>query len=342
MKTNYTISLIRIIACILIIWNHLSTNLLDGFLNGWLWANIGVQIFFFISGYLYGGRVIDDRKEWMIKQTKKIVKPYYLSLLILIPLVMLLNKECLNVFNITSAILCIQGFGQQIAGCGQHWFITYILLCYLFTALVLNRMKLSLLKGGKFWLLFVLAMFVLQLITIPLAILIKFKAAWIMTFVVGYCYKVRFVDTPNIIEKKVWESIVVVCALLGVVIRYFLETQELNGMYKDLSDMTIQYIKLVWACAIFVIINKLIPQNSWGKVSDSLKQKLVVFAGCTYEIYLVHEFFVHAPYTSLFGDIAIIYKVVLALASIAIATSLLCLLERILKNFHYRQQLESK
>lgn len=328
-KTNYTITVIRILACMLIIWNHLSNNMLDGFLNRWWWSNIGVQIFFFMSGYLYGGRVIDDRKGWMIKQTKKIVKPYYLSLLILIPLVILLDNDSLNFFNIISAILCIQGFGSQIDGLGQHWFISYILVCYLFTALILCRIKLREIEGRKFWTLFILAMVALQVLTIPLAILIHFKSAYIMTFVIGYCYKVRFSDMQNIKEKNIWESIIVIAALFGIAVRYFLENHDFQGLYQDMSDMIIQYIKLIWACAIFVIINHLIPQKSWDGVSNSVKQKLVVLAGCTYEIYLVHEFFVHEPYTSLFGDVNIIYKVLLSLLAIAIATIILCQLEKI-------------
>ncbi len=153
-NTNYTITIIRIFACMLIVWCHLSNNMLDGFLNRWWWSNIGVQIFFFMSGYLYGGREIDDRKVWMIKQTKKIVKPYYLSLLILIPLVIILDNNSLNILNIFSAILCIQGFGPHINGLGQHWFISYILVCYLLTALVLSRIKWRNFDGGKFWLYF--------------------------------------------------------------------------------------------------------------------------------------------------------------------------------------------
>lgn len=334
-QTNYTLTIVRILACILIIWNHLSNNMLDGFLNRWWWSNIGVQIFFFMSGYLYGGREIGNRKEWMIKQTKKIVKPYYLSLLILIPLVIILDNNSLNILNITSAILCVQGFGPQINGLGQHWFISYILVCYLFTAIILSRLKLKKIDGRKFWLFFLLATVALQVLTIPLAILIHFKSAYIMTFVIGYCYKVRFSDMKNIKEKNIWESIIVIAALLGIAIRYFLENNDFQGLYQDMSDMTKQYIKLIWACAIFVIINHWIPQKVWDGVSDSVKQKFVVLAGCTYEIYLVHEFFVHEPYISLFGDINIIYKILMSLLAIAIATIVLCQLEKFIQKKTY-------
>lgn len=328
-RTNYTISLLRILACAMIVWNHMSGFMLEGFLNKWNWANTGVQIFFFMSGFLYGGRAIENRTQWIVKQSKKIYKPYYLSLVILIPLVLLLDSDSLNILNIVTAVLGLQGFGPQIDGLGQHWFVTYILVCYLLTAFLLSRLKLGRLGGGKFWFCFVLCALVFQIVTIPLAILIKFKAAYIMTYIIGYCYKARFTGGQRVREKKTWELVVVIGALFGIVIRYYLEDLQLYGVYESLSDMIVQYIKLLWGCAAFVLFNKLIPQGIWTNVSQTSKQMLVAVAGYTYEIYLIHEFFVHEPYISLFGGIGMLYKVLIALTSVCLATILLCTLEKV-------------
>lgn len=328
-RTNYTISLLRIFACAMIVWNHMSGFMLDGFLNKWNWANTGVQIFFFMSGYLYGGRIIENRAQWITRQSKKIYKPYYLSLVILIPLVFWLDRESLSFINILTALLGLQGFGLQIEGLGQHWFVTYILVCYLLTVFLLSRLRFGQPGGGRFWLCFILCALVFQIVTIPLAILIKFKSAYIMTFVIGYCYKARFSGGQRVREKNTWELVVVIGALLGIVIRYYLEGIELHGVNERLSDMTNQYIKLLWGCAAFVLFNKLIPQGIWTNVSSNSKQMLVAISGYTYEIYLIHEFFVHEPYISLFGEIGILYKAIIALISICLATILLCTLEKV-------------
>lgn len=124
---NYTIDLIRIIACWLIVWNHLTGGLLDGAYNKWLWANIGVQIFFFMSGYLYGDRCVQDKKEWLKKQLRKIYTPYWIYITLFIPVVYYLSTSFITVTNCIVAYIGLQGLvpGEQIEGFGQHWFVLY-------------------------------------------------------------------------------------------------------------------------------------------------------------------------------------------------------------------------
>lgn len=330
---NYTISLVRVLACALIVWNHLSNFMLNGFLNRWNWANIGVQVFFFMSGYLYGGRIIHDRKAWLIKQTKKIVKPYYLYLLLIIPVICFIDINSLNILNISSAFLCIQGFSlYQIDGLGQHWFVSYILFCYLLFSVFSNTSFVSRynkIGGGKYWLIFLCCTILFQIMTIPLAMLIKFKISYILTFVIGCCYKERFVTAAHEHEKNIWDLFIFLMAILGFVVRIFIENSELSGIWGNIADMTTQYIKMIWACAIFVLFNKILPDRIWENVGSNIKGFLVYLSGITYEIYLVHEFFVHDSYISIFGEFSIMVKVFIALLSIVVTTWILCGLESI-------------
>ena len=146
-KTNYTICLLRVIACLLIIWNHASCDIFGGWGNGWLWANIGVQIFFFMSGYLYGGREIANAKEWLLRQFKKIAKPYYLYLLLFIPVIYWLDPSALSLSKTAVELAFLEGFmsDYQIGYFGQHWFLSYILLCYVLTPFVLTKINI---RGG--------------------------------------------------------------------------------------------------------------------------------------------------------------------------------------------------
>ena len=150
-KTNYTICLLRVIACLLIIWNHASLDIFGGWGNGWFWANIGVQIFFFMSGYLYGGREINNAKEWFLRQFKKISKPYYLYLLLFIPIIYWLDSGSLSLSKIVVELAFLEGFmsDYQIGYLGQHWFLSYILLCYLLMPLVLTKIKIGGGIGGR-------------------------------------------------------------------------------------------------------------------------------------------------------------------------------------------------
>lgn len=69
------LSCIRLIATIMII----SCHILQGLdLEAAFWVNLGVQIFFILSGYLYSRKKITNVKDFYYKQYIKIIAPYLL------------------------------------------------------------------------------------------------------------------------------------------------------------------------------------------------------------------------------------------------------------------------
>jgi len=91
------------------------------------WLNVGVQVFFTMSGFLYGSKEIDQPIVFICKQFRKILIPYWIIILF----VSLVHKVCMPaVFSwgkLISAVLCI----GTIPGMEHLWFIPYILICYL-------------------------------------------------------------------------------------------------------------------------------------------------------------------------------------------------------------------
>lgn len=73
-----SISYIRLIAMFFIIICHF-LQYYDNEL-AW-WFNVGVQIFFIISGFLCGGKEINDPIAFIVRQFKKILIPYYTFLI---------------------------------------------------------------------------------------------------------------------------------------------------------------------------------------------------------------------------------------------------------------------
>lgn len=68
MKKDISVSVIRLFAMLMII----SCHILQGLNNKWaFWVNVGVQIFFFISGFLYGKKDIDNIKTFYVGRLKK-------------------------------------------------------------------------------------------------------------------------------------------------------------------------------------------------------------------------------------------------------------------------------
>lgn len=85
----------------------------------------GVQVFFFISGFLYANRQIISAKKFYKAQCTKIIIPTVLMLLSGIFLCLLFAPA------VDTPIDWLTYGADEIWGQGQLWFIPFILLCYL-------------------------------------------------------------------------------------------------------------------------------------------------------------------------------------------------------------------
>lgn len=123
---DYSISFLRMTSMIFIVTCHF----LQYYGNelAW-WLNVGVQIFFFVSGFLYGHKEDVVSIDFIIKNFKKILIPYFCFLLPVIGLYAVFAKENLTLSLVRKTLLC----ASTIKGIGHLWFISYILFCYLIT-----------------------------------------------------------------------------------------------------------------------------------------------------------------------------------------------------------------
>ena len=63
----------------------ISCHILQGLNNRWAWwLNVGVHIFFIISGFLYGKKDITNTKRFYLDRIKKLLLIYIILLLIII------------------------------------------------------------------------------------------------------------------------------------------------------------------------------------------------------------------------------------------------------------------
>ena len=125
---NYSISLIRLLAFLSIFFCHIA-KYLDLEITHWL--NVGVPIFLFMSGYLYGPKTIESSVDFYIKEFKKILIPYYVVIIPAIILHIIYIKD-LSVSDIALVLV----LGKTVDGGGHLWFIPYILMCYIMTPLL--------------------------------------------------------------------------------------------------------------------------------------------------------------------------------------------------------------
>ena len=73
MERNYKISIIRILSMISIVLCHIFQAQKMTFA---FWLNVGVQVFLFMSGFLYGKKNIENTWSWIKRQFSKILIPY--------------------------------------------------------------------------------------------------------------------------------------------------------------------------------------------------------------------------------------------------------------------------
>ncbi len=98
--------------------------------------NIGVQLFFIISGFCFGlqGEITKPGK-WYVKRLKRIFIPYETFLILYFGIFLYYGKRILWKDWVMYA-LGLQGSYFRIPGIEHSWFITPLLLCYAVTPLI--------------------------------------------------------------------------------------------------------------------------------------------------------------------------------------------------------------
>ena len=135
-----SLSFIRLISMLMIISCHIFQ--FYGFEIAF-WLNIGVQIFFLLSGYLYGNKQITSAKNFYKKQYTKIIIPYLLLCLFILVYQSIVNPTYLSdtsSFIIFGRLIGFQDWLRPFPNIFHTWFVSIILLCYLLVP-VLNAFK---------------------------------------------------------------------------------------------------------------------------------------------------------------------------------------------------------
>ncbi len=280
MSKNYSISLIRFLSLLSIITCHILQGLN---LEAAFWFNVGVQIFLFMSGFLYGQKEIVDPNKWFIKQFKKI----YISYLILVIIIIFIDYVFFDIqyskTTIVVNILGIQGFSSIIPTISHTWFVSYILLCYFITP-VLQSFKFESIKNKDFIFTFLVILgftFIFEYLKIT-----SFNSAWIFTYILGYIYAKRFIN-----KTKLFFILLTIATLILLIPRVIIQYNLVDINIPQVLINNLYYFQTyshaflgAWLFTIlFWIFNKInIKSNRLLEFSDKY----------SYQIYLVHQIFI--------------------------------------------------
>lgn len=153
--------------------------------------NVGVQVFLFMSGYLYGHKFLSNFKVWYFKRWEKIVFPAFVFFICMLPLYFALSYDFLKWYHLPVYVLNLQGFkviterlgAISINGMQHLWFVTAILVAYLFTPL-LQRFRLSSQRS------FIATILLMAVSFVFLPMRIVWVLEWCLIYAMGYYYAI--------------------------------------------------------------------------------------------------------------------------------------------------------
>ena len=234
--------------------------------------NIGVNLFFIISGFCLGLQgEIKDKASWYKKRLKRIYIPCWLFLSVLLLTYGILGIR-FNFWNFLTCFMGIQGAKVGIWGADHTWFITAILLCYLITPFVQNKIM----RKTRFFL------GILPIAFVPNPSVHTLLAP-VCFYLLAY-YMGRKYQGNNVSLKKA--GIALICIVASFIIRFGIRIFVDGTIFYE--RIVASYTQYLAAFGIFIVFAYIFKNVTAGKICKS-------FCGISFELYLCHYMFVVGP-----------------------------------------------
>lgn len=290
MKKDYTISFARFIAMCFIIICHIMqkadfrTTLFGAQIE---WANqfnVGVQMFLFLSGYLYGGRNIEI-KSFYKKAIPKIIWDYYILIVIASVFFYIAPKTQIGIVSFVKMMTFCGG--RVELGLGHLWFIKTILFCYLLLPIFASVINSD--ENEKIMPFCVKATILIILVQALLMLHFKgFSAPWTVCFLIGIIYKNLELKSH---KTTVIFNILSVIICIAVLFLRLINIGILNGdLYETVCDYGHVFLGIV-----LVFIARFIYKYVISRITDN-HRVLGWSDKYSYDVYLVHSIFIMSPY----------------------------------------------
>ncbi len=312
------VSYIRLIAmCFIIICHFLQ------YYNNELawWFNVGVQIFFIMSGFLYGGKQINDPISFIKKQFKKILIPYYMFLFPVSIIYFIFNRQSITIASFIKSVFCV----GTIDGLEHLWFVGYILFCYILTPyLFCIKKKLETSSIIKITL---VSLSCLGFVVIYSTLLHSyFNGSRICCYIIGYFMAVYYSRYGYGIMKVfaiLFSAVAIPTNIVRIYLKYFCIIPQ-DSIVEKLFGFSEGYMHLVLGAMIFLLLFILLRKAK----SCLLIEKT---DGYSYYIYIVHQLFILSPFTLMDITNYNVLNLVIVCMCIIVASYTVYMLSRIAK-----------
>ena len=330
-KYDYSISITRVIAMVFIVICHMAS--LFGKNAIATLFDVGVPIFFIISGYLASFKIIENEGKWIIKKIIRIYVPLVIWLVSYLAITLIKGDPFASPIQLLMLITNMQGLNHFISyiplGIGP-WFFTVILLCYYFF-LILCRLE------AKYHVVYTPAFLFTFFIVLCVFGLLKINVSGFFAFYIG-----AYLGKQDRIVAKIESKPVLVLgmALSSVVIRLLTKFFIDDTVVYEFVVVSITHIVLALSvffivrCA-FVYFPKLMNRIGHARVIRSLDEMSIY-------VYMSHTWFLGSLIVNVFSlKIPFILELTLYVALVLLTCTILCILgkkitERINASFSSR------
>jgi len=298
LNKNVGIMIIRVLAMFSIIICHIFQQ--DGNELAY-WFNVGVQIFLFTSGFLFGGKEITNVKDWLLKRCRKILIPYYIYIVLAIIYYLCVKPEYVDLQNIGVTFFLLQLFLSGIKGLGHLWFIPLILICYLVTP-ILQKLYTKIMEKEN--ILSGIIKLVLGLIVLQVSIIIPFISNTLISnlicYILGYFISKLYNDKK--IDNKIlkWITMVITISAIIMSIIYIMinYTNILQIEKNAIINIMLSYKNVFNGIAIFLILYLNLKDITEIK-NEKARKVLETIDKYSFEVYITHLIYILGPSTIL-------------------------------------------
>ena len=285
-KRNISIQIIRIVAMVMIIADHLCLFIEFPMKSMVVQVcNSGVLFFLFISGYLYGHKIIHDWKKFFFNRIIIICLPMWIIVVVdfISEAVVWKYFEWRNIIIYLTDTQGIFGGNKAI---GSLWFLTLIMICYLLIPLL---QKIRSTKPNRIIIIIgTILFFIIQIIlayTTEIGLSAGHTLSWcciaIGLFVLGY-YAGDIILLKNASTRALLlRTVIAVITLLIVVLSKKLFDGQI--IYHKIVFVYGSAILVLWVCNILYKIGEHVK----GKTAETI---IDYFDKRSFYVYVVHGF----------------------------------------------------
>lgn len=322
LSESIAIKYLRAVATIFIVVCHY----LQALNNHWAYVfNVGVQLFFVMSGYLYGFRHVESWDTFFFKRWKKLYIPYIIFIVVIVLALWIFLNEKVQFVEIIKHIYLCHGFiGNAFSGAGHLWFITAIFACYWITPLLQKVISIGG-KSSSVLLIFFGFLSFLFLSTSTISNPLIWWYSWFFNYTVGY-----FLSRSTEKVKYIYFFISMVFLIFII----------FSISWNDLLEWKTPINVAFHACTahvvfiIFILISRVIPLKK-------VIQPFCVIEAYSFYIYLVHYAFTMNPWSVVNLTNSVVLNVFLLGVFIFISTFVLSFLSKYVEKgldwFLYRE-----